>query len=115
MTTPAPQQLDVSGSVVLDASGNGSVSLAPESFRTWTVTTINVATSQAPTEVPVPQVRVHLGGIGGQRVAQSWMGNQSTATGSLMVQPSQPLVVEWLNGVPGSTATAWLYGTMTMR
>lgn len=107
--------LAVPGSVVLDASGHGVVVLAPESFRTWTVTSINVRTSQEPTEVPVPQVLVHLGSIGGVLVAQSWMGNQSTATGSTLVQPSQPLIVEWRNGVPGSTATAWLYGTMTMR
>ncbi|MFB7137425.1 hypothetical protein ACFCZY_38580 [Streptomyces sp. NPDC056237] len=115
MTTPAPQVLDASGSVTLDASGHGVVQLAPESFRTWLVTTNNVATTQDPTQTPVPQVRVFLGGVGGQRVAQSWMGNQSTATGSTLVQPSQPLVIEWVNGVPGSVATAWLYGTMTMR
>lgn len=109
------QVLDASGYVVLDAAGYGVVSLAPESFRTWTVTAINVRTSQAPTEVPVPQCVVYLGGVGGQIVAQTWMGNQSTASGSTLVQPSQPLVVEWRNGVPGSTATVWLYGTMTMR
>lgn len=110
-----PQILGTSGSVVLDADGYGVVTLAPESFRTWTVTTINVTTSQGPTEVPVPQCSVYLGSIGGVTVAQTWMGNQSTATGNTVVQPSQPLITEWRNGVPGSTATVWLYGTMSMR
>lgn len=108
--------LDASGSVVLDGAGHGIVSLAPESFRTWTVTGINVATDQAPTSTPVPRCVVHLGAVGGQRVAQTWMGNQASAGGSpVVVQPSQPLVVEWIGGVPGSTATVWLYGQMEMR
>lgn len=109
------QVLDASASVVLDATGYGTVTLAPESFRTWRVTSINVRTSQGPTETPVPQCVVHLGSIGGQIVAQTWMGNQSTAVGDTLVQPSQPLIIEWRNGVPGSTATAWLYGSMSMR
>lgn len=112
MTT---QVLDAQGSVTLDGSGYGYVTLAPESFRTWTVTTMNVRTDQGPTDTPVPQCVVYLGAVGGQIVAQTWMGNQSTATGSTLVQPSQPLITEWRNGVPGSTATVWLYGTMEMR
>lgn len=114
MTTP--QILDTSAQVTLDASGNGSVSLAPKSFRTWQVTTINVRTSQGVTDTPVPQCTVYLGSIGdGQIIAQTWMGNRSTAGGNLLVQPSQPLIVEWSNGVPGSVATVSLYGTMSMR
>jgi hypothetical protein len=115
MTTPAPQQLDAFGSVDLDGSGYGTVELAPESFRTWTVTAINVATDQGPTETPVPRCKVYRGSVGGTVVAQTWMGNGSTATGSTTVQPSQPLVIEWTGGVPGSRATAWLDGTFAMR
>lgn len=111
-----PQILDEQGSVVLDADGYGLITLQPESFRTWTVTTINVRTDQDVTEVPVPQCTVYLGAIGpGSIVAQTWMGNRSTATGSTLVQPSTQLLVEWTNGVPGSTATVSLYGTMSMR
>lgn len=110
------QVLDESGSVTLDANGRGQVILAPESFRTWTVTTINVRTNQGTTQVPVPQVTVYLGSVGdGSIVAQSWMGNRSTATGNTLVQPSQPLIIEWTNGVVGSLATVSLYGTMSMR
>lgn len=114
MTTP--QILSTSGLVTLDASGYGLVTLAPESFRTWTVTTINVRTNQGTTTTPVPQCTVYLGALGaGNIVAQTWMGNRATATGSTLVQPSQPLLVEWSNGVPGSVATVALYGTMEMR
>lgn len=109
------QTLDASGFVVLNASGNGTLTLQPESFRTWTVTTINVRTDQGITQVPVPQCTVWLGTKGGQMIAQTWMGNRATATGNTVVQPSQPLLVEWTNGVAGSRATAFLYGTMTMR
>jgi hypothetical protein len=111
-----PQVLDEQGSVVLDASGNGTVTLQPESFRTWMVTTINVRTTQATTQVPVPQCTVYLGSIGdGQIIAQTWMGNRATATGNTLVQPSQPLIIQWTNGVAGTTATVSLYGTMSMR
>lgn len=111
-----PQVLDEQGSVTLDGSGNGTVTLAPESFRTWQVTTINVRTTQGITEVPVPQCTVYLGSIGdGSIVAQTWMGNRATAQGNTLVQPSQPLIIQWTNGVPGSVATVSLYGTMSMR
>lgn len=110
------QILDEQGTVTLDASGNGMVTLAPESFRTWQVTTINVRTSQGITQVPVPQCTVYLGSIGdGQIIAQTWMGNRATATGNTLVQPSQPLIIQWTNGVPASVATVSLYGTMSMR
>jgi hypothetical protein len=108
--------LDESGHVVLDGSGYGVVSLAPKSFRTWQVTTINVRTDQGVTQAPVPQCTVYLGSIGdGQIVAQTWMGSRATATGTTLVQPSQPLIIEWTNGVAGSRATVSLYGTMSMR
>ena len=112
----AAQVLDTFVTVTLDGSGDGTASLYPESFRTWTVTTINVRTSQTPTQTPVPQCTVYLGSTGdGNIVSQTWMGNRSTATGSLVVQPSQPLIFVWENGVSGSTATASVYGTMNLR
>lgn len=115
MSTPAPQQIDAFGSVTLNGAGYGVVELAPPSYMTWTVTGINVATDQGPTETPVPRCIVYRGSVGGTVVAQTWMGNGSTAVGSTFVQPSQPLVIEWQNGVPGSRATAWLDGIFAMR
>lgn len=108
--------LDAQGSVVLNASGYGTVTLEPESFRIWTVTAMNVRTSQGPAETPVPQCTVYLGGVGGRIIAQTYMGNRATAGGSPeTVYPSQPLVAEWTNGVPGSRATLYLSGTMDLR
>lgn len=115
MTTPPAQQLDENDSVVLDASGYGYVTFQPESFRTWTVESVNVRTSQGVTDTPIPQVTVYRGGLGGEILAQSYMGSRTTAVGSATVQPSQLLVVEWTNGIAGTTATAWVNGTMEMR
>lgn len=116
MSSPPPsQQLDAFGAVTLDASGYGTVTLAPASYQTWTVTAINVQTSQGITQTPVPQCTVYRGAVGGTVLAQTWMGNRSTAVGSTVVQPSQPLVIEWKNGVPGSRASVWLDGTFDMR
>jgi hypothetical protein len=111
------QQLDAFGSVVLDASGNGVVTMQPDAWQTWTVTSINVRTDQGITATPVPQCTVYLGDRSpGQIVAQTWMGNRASAGGSpLTVQPSQQLLVEWTNGVPGTRATVSLYGTQSLR
>lgn len=110
------QVLDVYGTVTLDASGNGTVTLQPEGFRTWRVTVTNVRTDQGVTQTPVPQCTVYLGTKSpGNIVAQTWMGNRATATGDITVQPSQPLLIEWTGGVPGSHATVSLYGTQSMR
>lgn len=109
-------RLDEQGSVVLDASGYGTVTLQPDSFRTWTVTGMNVRTSQTPTQTPVPQCTVYVGGVGGRIIAQTYMGSRSTASGSPeTVQPSEPVVAEWTNGIPGTTAMIYLSGTMDMR
>ncbi|WP_298561399.1 hypothetical protein [Streptomyces luteogriseus] len=113
MTT---QVLDEPGTVVLDANGYGLITFQPESFRTWNVTSINVRTDQGPAETPVPQCTVYLGVVDpGAIKAQTYMGNRSTAQGSIIVQPSTQLLVEWTNGIPGSTATVSLYGQMSMR
>jgi hypothetical protein len=111
------QLLDEQGSVVLNASGNGTVSIQADSFRVWTVTSINVRTSQGVTQTPVPQCTVYLGDKSpGQIVAQTWMGNRATAGGTpLILYPSTLLIVEWTNGVPASTATVSLNGTMALR
>lgn len=111
------QQLDQAASVVLDAEGYGQVIFQPDSWQTWTITSINVRTDQGVTETPVPQATVYLGDVSpGQIVAQTWMGNRGSADGSaVVVQPSQRLIVEWTGGVPGSLATASLYGSFAMR
>ena len=116
MTTPAPQVLDEFAATVLDASGDGTVTFQPPGWQTWNVTIINVRTDQAIDAAPVPQATVYLGDrTPGSIVSQTWMGNRAPATGQLLVQPSQLLIVEWTNGIPGSRATASLYGTQSMR
>jgi hypothetical protein len=108
--------LEAFKSVVLNGSGYGTVTLAPESFRTWLITAINVRTSQTPTQTPVPQVTVYRGSVGGFVICQSYMGNRTTAGGSpVLVQPSEPIVVEWTGGIAGTTATVWLDGSMDNR
>lgn len=109
--------LDTYATVVLNASGNGTVILTPDAFRMWVVTALNVRTSQAPTVSPVPQCTVYLGMVGdGNIICQTWNGSRASASGTpIHVQPSQPLIVTWENGVPGTSATASIYGSMSMR
>lgn len=110
------QVLDTYGTVTLDASGRGTVTLAPPGYQTWRITIINVRTDQAVTTTPIPQCTVYLGSVAdGCIKAQTWMGSRSTANGDLLVQPNQPLITQWTGGVPGSHATVSLYGTQAMR
>lgn len=112
----AQQTLDTYGTVTLDGSGNGTVTLTPDSFRTWQVTRISVRTSQGPTDTPVPQCTVYLGSQGdGQIIDQTWTGSRDTSDTTIIVQPSQPLIFVWENGVAATTATASVFGTMDMR
>lgn len=113
---PDVLKLDTNLSVTLNASGNGSVTFAPPAYFTWQVTSINVRTTQSITQTPVPQCTVYLDNADpGQIRCQTWMGNRATATAGgdpIDLQSSQKLIVEWTNGVPGTRATASLFGTM---
>jgi hypothetical protein len=110
------QVLDTYATVTLNGAGAGTVTLSPESFRTWNVTRIAVRTSQGPRQTPIPQCTVYLGSQNdGNIIDQTWSGSRDTSDCDFLVQPSQPLIIAWANGISGTTATASIYGTQSMR
>lgn len=132
MTTPAGTEysatLKKNGSVALDEFGNGTIYFDPENARQrWQVTSVVVATSQAPTDIPVPTAGVYLNGVyqgtALQGVATSpggsqgvtWSGSQDTFTGQVDVGPCDQLAVVFQSGIAGSTAYANLAGTKYTR
>ena len=112
MTFPVTEiegRLVKSGSVKLDATGNGVITLDPENARQrWEVTSVVVGTSQSATATTVPVATVakntsiasqlSQGNNGGQ----SWSGNQDTFAGQWDISPADYLSVIF-SPPPGAT------------
>jgi hypothetical protein len=107
VTTP----LDKFGTVALDASGNGSVSLGPDASRgpaTWTVDTVIWVTSR-PGKAPIPRIVVATNT--GDLKCVSYDGSFGQGTGSAVLTRGQSLVATWTGGQAGDTATFTVSGT----
>jgi len=99
-------------SVVLDASGNGTVTFDVWSANhKWEIHDVVMATDQAQTTTPYPTVTIYLGGqqIGVSEGA-SWTGNQDIFRGKVTMEPCLDLTVTFAGGVVGSTGTVILEG-----
>ena len=93
-------QLKQSGTVRLNASGQGTITFDPDSARQrWVVTTVIVKTNQAFSAGTVPTVTLGLNANSittlsdGNQRGQTWSGNQDTWTGEIDVSPSDFLSV----------------------
>jgi hypothetical protein len=97
----------------LDASGNGTVYLAPEvHWDEWEVTRVVVKTSQPTGTVPVPTAEVYLNDPvpfdnhhGGTRD-----GDLDVAQGSILLHAGDQLLVVFTGGRPGDIAMASAHG-----
>ncbi len=98
--------------VVLNGSGNGSVSFdVPSANHKWTITDVVSSTDQAPTTPPYPTVTIYLGGQqAGVAEGASWTGNQDIFRGSIDMEPGLDLTVAYTGGLAGSKATAVIEG-----
>jgi len=115
MTWPVTEvsgQLRASGSVVLNASGNGVVSFTPDNARQrWEVTSMVVWTNQAAnaTVVPVATAALNTADISvlsaGNNRGQSWSGNQDTFAGLMDVGPCDNLTIGF-SPAPGQSGAA---------
>jgi hypothetical protein len=107
-----------SGSVTLDADGDGTLFWVPDNGnQSWQITYIAVQTNQSPTATIVPQVAAYvntptsMGNYGGA----SWAGNQTSFTGLYKVGPCDTFYIVFTAGVPGTVANANLEGTYQTR
>ena len=115
MTWPVTEvsgQLRASGSVILNAGGNGVVSFTPDNARQrWEVTSVVVSTNQAAnaTVVPVATVALNTSDISelsaGNNRGQSWSGNQDTFGGLTDVGPCDNLTIGF-SPAPGQSGAA---------
>jgi hypothetical protein len=107
-------RLEEALSVVLDASGNGTVEfLIPYSQR-WAITRITVSTViQIP---PIPRALVYRNSIIASAIVDgTYTGTLDTSdiTGGLVFEGGEKILVRWTGGTVGDTATASLGGTRT--
>ena len=85
-------QLKKSGTVTLDASGQGTLTFAPDTARQrWVVSTVIVKTNQAFNAGTVPTVTLALNATSlstmseGNQQGSTWSGNQETYQGEIDV------------------------------
>lgn len=110
--TEAAGELRASGTVILNGSGNGVISLSPDNARQrWVVTSVVVSTNQAAsaTVVPVATVALNTSDIttlsDGNNRGQSWSGNQDTFTGKIDVGPCDNLTIGF-SPAPGQSGSS---------
>lgn len=109
MTQTIPLVADAS--VVLNASGNGTVSFGPvNQFQVWKPSS---AACQTSTNVKEPVFKLFQG-IGtdpAKFIGGSYTGSNDNATISgITLYPGMRLTAQWLSGDVGATGTVTLYG-----
>jgi hypothetical protein len=133
MTTPATSeiasQLKVSGSVTLNASGNGVITFSSDhANQRWVISRVVVATNQAATATTIPYATLGLNTTAmstmsaGNNLGVTASGNQDVFSGQLDIGPVDFLAVLFApppgqSGAPlaGVIASAVLTGTKYSR
>jgi hypothetical protein len=106
--------LNTFGSVVLDGSGNGIVTLGPRIGQRWNVLTAAVS---IPNAVKIPQANIYIGGSAspGNLVDGTFTGNldSTSKTANYQIPQQESIIAQWIGGDPGATATLSITGIMT--
>lgn len=106
--------LSESASVTLDANGNGTAGLGPDSARgpaTWDVSTVVIQTSR-PAQAPIPRAQLYLDQVSpSQSQGLTYDGSFSQGGGSLTVTRGSTLYCVWTGGQAGDVATFTVTGT----
>jgi hypothetical protein len=107
------QALTVGGGAVLDASGNGTVELGPDSARgpaTWHVDGVILQTDR-PGQAPIPRAVVYLDNVAAERSqGLSYDGSFAQGRCDLTLTRGQKLIVQWTGGQAGDSASVTLTG-----
>lgn len=110
--SPITTPLNSSGSVRLDANGNGIVALGPQGSAVWALTVAAVSTS---TSVKVPQCSVYMGtsAVPANLVDGTFTGNLDSTdrVSGWPLLPGQQVWAVWSGGDAGATATLSIIGT----
>jgi hypothetical protein len=108
--------LDETGSVVLDASGNGTVVLRPSNaHERWVITTTVVRVNSG-TNIPSCVTYAGSSGVtGGTPVDTTVTGNGDSSDTRVEINPGSFFTVVWTGGDVGATASVTVTGKRIQR
>ena len=103
--------LVIGGSVTLDATGGGRVSLGPDQGPpNWEVTSLVTQTNR-PGLAPIPRVQLYLDAVDPTNsLGLRYDGSYGQATGSQDLTRGQHIIAVWSGGQAGDVATLTLNG-----
>lgn len=106
--------LAVSGSVTLDATGSGTVTLGPSSGgpQTWEISGVVLQTSR-PGQAPIPRAQVYVDDESpGSSRGLTYDGSfaNGVVTGALVITRGQEVLAVWTGGQAGDIATMTVNG-----
>jgi hypothetical protein len=116
MSQTVPLNPGLSATVVLDANGNGTVTIGPTIPGTaWQVSGVGVLVNGG-VAVNVPTFTLYNGGPApGNFLGGSYTGSNDSDTGlAITLTPGQILTGVWSGGDPGASATMSVNGTQTI-
>ena len=118
-TVPAnSSKLRLSGTTILDSSGNGQVLLYPETGNTeWLVSRVTVRTNQGPTQTPYPQAELYDSMVPTQSetYGATYSGHNDWYDASadpIRIGTNDAILVVWTGGIPGTAASVTIRGTI---
>lgn len=106
-------QIQVDGTVKLDANGDGQIALGPQVVREyWTLTLASVSVSSKVKEAAAT-LYLGIGPNAGRRITATATGSSgdTAGLGNIEVQPGQTLLAVFKGGDPGATASLSIVGT----
>lgn len=105
-----------SASVTLDGTGQGYVSFEIDNTNTlWSIDSVRVRTNQAANTAPVPRADTYKNFLGAPQASEggTFNGHFATSTGQTDLYVGDVLFVQWTGGIPGTVATATIFGDFT--
>ena len=113
MADQATTPLQASGSVTLNASGGGTLSLGPDGSRgpaNWRVNGVILQTSR-PGVAPIPRAQVYLDdAVAAQSQGLSYDGSFAQGACDIVMVRGQKLICTWTGGQSGDVASMTLTG-----
>ena len=96
-----------SGSVILDGSGNGAVTLTP-GMLDWVITRTTITVESTTAE---PTFKLYESNVNAADFLEgTWVGSLSTSDTTHLVRSGQALIGVWTGGDPGASATLIVRG-----
>lgn len=112
----AERPLRDSRSVILDASGNGTVTFGPSRPGTsWVISLVTVSVSSSTLQ---PTASIYRGTVNpGSKITATYSGSQDTDSdvNDNPLYPGEVYTCQWLGGDVGATATISFVGTEETR